>query len=691
MRLYNWSIILSGMLCLLFTLDVASQSANKIESFKVDAIVDKNNKQAFATIKEALEQMPDNLSTPYIIKIAPGDYYEKLVITKPFVTLLGADQNSTRLYYDDHSGKKIANGRKLGTSNSATLTIKASNFSAKNLHIENTFDFPYHDALSKKDPKRVSGLQAVAVLTDHGSDKALFNKVKITGYQDTLYVKAGRSLFINNTISGHVDFIFGAGTAVFYKSNIVTRNRPNKKLPIGFITAPSTNSAQKFGLVFIDSALSSEEGVPENSMGLGRPWHPTTTFPDGRYADPNAIGQTVFISTWMGAHIQRQAWHPMSGTVKSGKRKFFSAENARFFEYDSSGPGTNFNNNRRQLSDIEASYYTWKNILGKWYESSHVQQVLKEVEAREVISSLSDEMAEYTIENEYRKNKKQFPFISPINNLENVKQTAGPISEYYNLSYKKVDGSSLHLDLFHPAKTEEAKPLVVMIHGGGWRTGSKSHQTPSARWLASQGFVAASVEYRTSKKALYRGGMEDVNDAIKWLKKNQNLYMIDTKKIAILGASSGAHMATLFGTLSTNVNTESPYEKVQAIVNIDGVADLTSKSARKYEDKPGKISYAALWLGGRYEKEPKRWHAASPIEYLSENTPPTLFINSSHQRFHVGRRVFTAYLSKHKIYQKVHTIPNTPHTFWLFHPWVDEMRNVLVSFLNKVLVEEEPS
>lgn len=673
------------------SVSASSLSASSVMPEQVDALVDKNNKLAFSTVAQAIEQAPNNLSKPYIIKIAAGEYYEKLLIDKPFITLLGESAETTRLYFDDYSGKKTANGSNLGTSNSATLTIRAPNFRAENLHIENAFNFPYYDAMSTEDPQRVSGMQAVAVLTDKGSDKALFKNVKMSGYQDTLYTKSGRSLFLNNTISGHIDFIFGGGTAVFYKSNIVTRNRPNKSSPIGYITAPSTNIEQAFGLVFIDCALSRESGVADNSMGLGRPWHPTTTFADGRYADPNAVGQTVFINTWMGAHIQQSPWHPMGGTAKSGERTLFRAEDARFFESASTGPGAFVTATRRQLDKRDADSYTWKNILGDWYQTPYIQQAIQQVSAREVVSSLSAEMSEYTIENEYQKNTGQFPFISPINDAKNTNNLAQSISEYYNLRYKTVDGTELHLDLFHPTQSEQAKPLVVMVHGGGWRTGNKSHQTPTARWLASQGFVAVSVEYRTSKKALYPTGMEDINDAIKWLKLQHKTYLIDTTKVAVLGASSGAHMATLLGTMGTNPDTNSPYEAVQAIVNIDGVADLTSADARMFEDKPGKISYAALWIGGRYEKEPKRWHSVSPIEYLSKNTPPTLFINSSHDRFHVGRDAFVAHLIKNNTHQEVHTIPDTPHTFWLFYPWVDNMRNILVSFLNEVLVDDKSS
>lgn len=662
-----------------------------------DAIVDKNSAGAFSTIRQAIEHAPDNFNKPYVIKIAAGDYYEKLVINKPFISLIGEGADTTRLYFDDYAGKKAPNGNQIGTFKTATLSIKAPHFSAKNLHIENAFDFPYFDALSKDDPEHISGLQAVAVMTDEGSDKALFTNVKISGYQDTLYTKSGRSLFLNTTISGHVDFIFGGGTAVFYKSNIVTRNRPNKSSPIGYITAPSTQIEQAFGLVFIECALSAEAGVKDNSMGLGRPWHPTTTFADGRYADPNAIGQALFINTWMGAHIQDDPWHPMGGTAKSGERIMFQPQDARFFEHSSSGPGALVSKSRLQLTTRDVDAFTWDNILGDWYHKTDIKQAIQTLSSREVVNSLKDEMAEYTIANEYQKNKQKFPFISPVNALENSakvtsqEDTSASFVQHYDLVYKTVEGRALHLDLFYPADAEQAKPLVVMVHGGGWRTGNKSHQTPTARWLASRGFVAVSIEYRTSKTALYPAGMEDINDAIKWLKKRHKAYRIDPAKIAVLGASSGAQMVTLLGTHVTHPHVNSPYEAVQAIVNIDGVADLASAEARAFEDKEGKISYAALWIGGRYVQDPKRWHEVSPVEYLSENTPPTLFINSSYPRFHIGRGAFVEKLTNNNIHVEVHTIPDTPHTFWLFHPWVDNMRNILESFLNQVFGADKSS
>lgn len=101
-------------------------------------------------------------------------------------------------------------------------------------------------------------------------------------------------------------------------------------------------------------------------MPLGRPWHPTTQFSDGRYADPNAIGKAVFIHSWMDAHITTDGWYAMGGTAKDGTKIPFLPEDARFFEYQNTGPGAKINTKRRQLTTAEAQHYSREKILGDW-------------------------------------------------------------------------------------------------------------------------------------------------------------------------------------------------------------------------------------------------------------------------------------------------------------------------------------
>ena len=325
--------------------------------------------RTYRTLTAAVENAPGDAGKPYTIHIKDGRYYEKITITKPNIALLGESEERTILTYDAFSGMKNPDGTDLGTWKCATLIIQAADFHAENLTIENGFDFPANDAKEAKDPTKTSASQAVAAMTDRGSDRAFFRNVRFVGYQDTLFVFSGRSYFTKCTISGHVDFIFGAGQVIFENDDIVTRaRRPDMKPPIGYITAPSTQISERYGLVFIHCRLLKESAaVPAQSSPLGRPWHPTTNFPDGRYADPNAIGMSVFIRCFMDDHITEAGWDQMHGTGRNpDERVYFKPEDARFFEYGNSGPGTRENAGRRQLSETEVKEYTIEKVLRGW-------------------------------------------------------------------------------------------------------------------------------------------------------------------------------------------------------------------------------------------------------------------------------------------------------------------------------------
>jgi hypothetical protein len=129
------------------------------------------------------------------------------------------------LTYDAASGPPTPGGGTDGTRGSFTLRIVAPDFRLENMTVENGFDYPANAAKSAEDPTRLRDPQAVALMTDEASDRAVFRNCKISGYQDTLFANAGRQYYHRCTILGHVDFIFGAGRAVFEDSDIVSRDR----------------------------------------------------------------------------------------------------------------------------------------------------------------------------------------------------------------------------------------------------------------------------------------------------------------------------------------------------------------------------------------------------------------------------------------------------------------------------------
>lgn len=281
----------------------------------------------------------------------------------------------------------------------------------------------------------------------------------------------------------------------------------------------------------------------------------------------------------------------------------------------------------------------------------------------------------YTVNSAFKKSKKKFKAIeiAKPKDFDNVTVCNAIV-------YKNIGERKLSLDAF--INTNKNNPALILVHGGGWRSGDKSHMKPMAQYIASQGYSCFTIEYRLSDEAIYPNGIYDIKDAIKYIKHNAQKFHVDTTKVAILGCSSGAQMATLVGTTNQNLKfeTSSIYKNtstVQAIINLDGI--LAFKHPKSKEG-----TMANDWLGGTYEEKSEIWKEASALTHTDKNTPPILFINSQYERFHAGRDDMIQILNKHHIYNQVETFANSPHTFWLFHPWFHQTVTYITTFLDNI-------
>lgn len=335
------------------------------------AIVDGNSPSAkvdgvktYPCVTDALNDAPNHSIAPYLISIKPGRYYEKLVIDKPFITLIGQDRSRTILTFDIASDTPKPDGTTFGTFESASVSVLAPNVCIENLTIENGFDYPANAAKAKDDPTRFANPQAVALKTDQHSDRAVFRHLTLIGYQDTLYVNAGRSYLHQCSIAGHIDFIFGAGRAVFDDCDIISRDL-GSSTDNGYITAASTLIDNPYGFLFIHCRLKKDQPLlADNTVALGRPWHPTTLWADGtRSANPNAIGCVVFRNCWMDSHILTQGWERMHGWDKDHNQIWFYPQDARFYEYANDGPGAIQHSARRLLTESDAQQFTIESYL----------------------------------------------------------------------------------------------------------------------------------------------------------------------------------------------------------------------------------------------------------------------------------------------------------------------------------------
>lgn len=592
----------------------------------------------FTTVQTAFNTIPLNNTKHVLIRIKKGIYKEKLTLdsTKNHVTIMGEDAENTVLTYDDFSGKITPNGVKLGTTTSTSTRIVAHDFTAINITFANSAG-PVG--------------QAVAMLVD--GDRTRFINCRFLGFQDTLYPKreGTRQYYKNCYIEGTVDFIFGWATAYFQNCKIYS------KLNGGYFTAASTPQGQAYGYVFNQCDLDGES--PEASVYLGRPWRD--------YA------QTVFLNCNLSKVVKSEGWHNWDKP---------NAEKTAFYaEYQSKGAGANPERRitwSKQLTEIEAKKYTIEQVLGgkdNWNPESPLLTF--------GLTGVKD--TSFNTKRAFSQIQKQFPqalfveFSLPTS-----------VAEERNISYRNTGTRDLQLDIFYPKiKPKPLLPAVLIIHGGGWRSGDRSQHVPLAQKLAERGFVAVTVEYQLSTEALYPAAVYDLKAAVRWMRANAKKYHIDPDKIVSLGFSAGGQLAALLGATNEKIAFEGNLgntqfsSKINAIVDLDGTLAFIHPESGEGDDSKS-ISAATYWFGYNKTQKPELWQEAGALYHADKNTPPILFINSSVARMHAGRDDMCKRLEALHIYSEVQTFPEAPHAFVLFHPWFEPILNYTTSFLDKV-------
>jgi acetyl esterase/lipase len=182
------------------------------------------------------------------------------------------------------------------------------------------------------------------------------------------------------------------------------------------------------------------------------------------------------------------------------------------------------------------------------------------------------------------------------------------------------------LDIYVPEKAEGLLPLVVWIHGGAWKGGSKEG-TP-ALGLLKLGYVVASINYRLSQHAVFPAQIEDCKSAIRWLRAHAADYHIDPEHVGVWGSSAGGHLvAMLDGTGDTkefdkgeNLDQSS---RVQCVVDWFGPTDLLAMPVGKGE---AKTAITEL-LGGPVEENKDKARKASPITFVTKTSAPILIMH----------------------------------------------------------------
>ncbi|WP_248927578.1 pectinesterase family protein [Paenibacillus hamazuiensis] len=290
-------------------------------------VVDPNGNGDFTTVQAAVSSVPAGNAARTVIFIREGIYREKVTVAAPLISFVGAGRDKTKIVWND-SNAKMPNQ----PLNTATVTVNGNRFTASHITFEN--DAPPSEG------------QALAAAVN--ADQAVFENVKMIGYQDTLYAgialtspRIGRQYYRHSVIQGRVDYIYGPATAaVFDHVDAVSINTPETGTG-GYVTAAATKNTSDAGLVFMNSRLV-KNGTTAGQHYLGRPWQ---DYPTVRY-----------INTWMDDHIAPAGWTTMQ------------VNPYLFAEYNSMGPGASPSTRvlGTQMTAAEASELTVPRIFGGW-------------------------------------------------------------------------------------------------------------------------------------------------------------------------------------------------------------------------------------------------------------------------------------------------------------------------------------
>ena len=204
-----------------------------------------------------------------------------------------------------------------------------------------------------------------------------------------------------------------------------------------------------------------------------------------------------------------------------------------------------------------------------------------------------------------------------------------------DLIYASVEGRDLLLDVYAPEK-KPAKPMpvVVFVHGGGWRNGSKDRIARPLPIL-KHGYVLVSVGYRLSGEAIFPAAIEDCKAAVRWVRANAAKYGIDPDRLGVWGSSAGGHLVALLGTAWEVKEWDAAHEenagyssKPTAVCNWFGPTDFL-----RMNDFEGRIDHDAAdspesrFIGVPIQDHPEKVQKANPITYVTPDDPPMLHMH----------------------------------------------------------------
>ncbi len=202
------------------------------------------------------------------------------------------------------------------------------------------------------------------------------------------------------------------------------------------------------------------------------------------------------------------------------------------------------------------------------------------------------------------------------------------------IEFSNPDNQHLQINLARPKQGNGPFPVVLCIHGGGFRAGTREGYDRLCVTLAAQGYVAATVTYRLAPAYPFPAAVEDCKTSVRWLRAHAADYHLDPHRIGVMGGSAGGHLALFLGVTAGVVAFEGEGHREQSsavdcVVSVYGPSDFTQsygKSVDAHEVLP-------LFFGGNLETRRREHIVGSPLYWVTPQAPPTLCIHGTEDKY----------------------------------------------------------
>jgi acetyl esterase/lipase len=236
----------------------------------------------------------------------------------------------------------------------------------------------------------------------------------------------------------------------------------------------------------------------------------------------------------------------------------------------------------------------------------------------------------------------------------------------YDIPYAKglAGDDLLKLDVHTPKDGGKNLPVIVYIHGGGWTKSDKSEMNQWAQRMADRGYVVFNVNYRLAPKFPFPTAVNDCLGAMYWISQHAAEYGGDVNRMGITGGSAGGHLIAMISTAWNDPHFKpTGYEDkklslaIKAQVPFFGVFNF---------DRPGFMGLTKIprtFLGGTKKQVPENYRLASPINYVTKDTPPTLVIVGGLDPIYSQSKMYHDALQKAGVHVEMKIYPLQTHGF----------------------------